>query len=361
MQNKNHYVIIMAGGIGSRFWPMSRTEFPKQFHDILGNGKTLIQETFDRFTSYIPTENVYVVTNDRYYQLVKDQLPLLSDDQILLESVGRNTAPCVAYACYKINKINPEAIFAVAPSDHLISKPEKFKDHIQLAMNACEENNMIMTLGITPTRPDTGYGYIQYLEDDENKRYHKVKTFTEKPNLEVAKSFLASGDFIWNAGIFIFSGKAILEAFGQYLPDVADLFSELKEVYYTDEEQAAVNEAYATCKSISIDYGIMEKADNVYTIPSEFGWSDLGTWGSVHENSNKDGDDNALPVQHITYEAKHNVVKTNKEQKLVVLKGLEGFIVVDTDDALLICPKSDDQFIKQIVGDVKSQYGEKYV
>ncbi|MCB0855086.1 MAG: mannose-1-phosphate guanylyltransferase, partial [Bacteroidetes bacterium] len=203
MQNKNHYIIIMAGGIGSRFWPMSRTKLPKQFHDILNRGKTLIQETFDRFASFIPAENIYVVTNERYFDLVKEQLPLLQDDQILLEPVGRNTAPCVAYAAYKIQTINPNAVFVVAPSDHLISKPEVFQEKIQLGLNACEENDIIMTLGITPTRPDTGYGYIQFLEDEKDNGYYQVKTFTEKPTLEVAESFVESGDYVWNAGIFL--------------------------------------------------------------------------------------------------------------------------------------------------------------
>lgn len=361
MQNKNYYVIIMAGGVGSRFWPMSRSEFPKQFHDILGKGRTLIQETFDRFTSFIAPENVYVVTNDRYYDLVKEQLPALTDDQILLEPIGRNTAPCVAYACNKINQINPDAVFVVAPSDHLIHHNDKFCENIERGLRACAENDMIMTLGIPPTRPDTGYGYIQYIDEKPERGYFKVKTFTEKPNLEVAKSFLESGDFIWNAGIFLFSGKSILSAFQHFLPDLAERFQDLTGTYYSDQEQDAINEVYSTCKSISIDYGIMEKADNVFTIPAEFGWSDLGTWGSVHENSVKDTDNNALPEMHIAYEAKSNVIKTAQKGKLVVVKGLEGFIVVDTEDALLICPKEEDQFIKQIVGDVKSQFGEKFV
>jgi len=360
MHNPNHYIIIMAGGIGSRFWPMSRTQFPKQFHDILGRGQTLIQETFERFAKFIPTENIYIVTNERYKPLVQEQIPVMKDDQILLEPMGRNTAPCVAYAAYKINKINPQATFVVAPSDHLIHDEEAFQKDIELGLNACAENPIIMTLGITPTRPDTGYGYIQYIDDEENKGYYKVKTFTEKPNLEVAKSFLESGDFIWNAGIFLFSASTILSAFQNYLPDVAELFQELTSVYYTADEQPRINESYATCKSISIDYGIMEKAENVYTIPSNFGWSDLGTWGSVHENSSLDEAGNALPKEHIMYEASQNVIRSAKKEKLYVIKGLEDYIVVDTEDALLICPKSDDQFIKQIVNDVKAHYGEPY-
>ena len=361
MENKDHYIIIMAGGIGSRFWPMSRTQFPKQFHDILGRGKTLIQETFDRFETFIPTENIYIVTNERYKGLVQQQLPKLKEDQILLEPVGRNTAPCVAYACYKINKINPNAVFAVAPADHIIHDEPDFRSDIELGLQGCKENPIIMTLGITPTRPDTGYGYIQFLEDSGSTGYYKVKTFTEKPNQEVAKSFVESGDFLWNAGIFLFSAETILSAFKNYLPEVSEIFFNLNHVYYTDEEQSHINEAYSTCKSISMDYGIMEKADNVFTIPSSFGWSDLGTWGSVHENSNKDQDDNALPTHHMTYNSQHNVIRVANQDKLVVVKGLEGFIVVDTDDALLICPKEEDQFIKTIVGDVKNGLGEPYV
>ena len=361
MENKNFYIIIMAGGIGSRFWPMSRTQFPKQFHDILGRGKTLIQETFDRFEGFIPTENIYIVTNARYKDLVKSQIPQLQDDQILLEPVGRNTAPCVAYACYKINKINPDAVFAVAPADHIIHQENEFCADIELGLKACSQQSIIMTLGITPTRPDTGYGYIQFLEDSGSDGYYKVKTFTEKPNLEVAKSFVESGDFLWNAGIFLFSAQTILGAFQNYLPDVADIFNGLNDVYYTDREQGQIDEAYSTCKSISMDYGIMEKAENVFTIPSSFGWSDLGTWGSVHENSHKDQDDNALPNRYMTYDSQHNVIRVANQEKLVVVKGLEGFIVVDTEDALLICPKEEDQFIKTIVGDVKSGLGEPYV
>lgn len=361
MHSKNHYVIIMAGGIGSRFWPMSRTKLPKQFHDILGRGKTLIQETFDRFASFIPPENIYVVTNDRYFDLVKSQLPQLTDNQILLEPVGRNTAPCVAYACFKINQINPDAVFVVAPSDHLIAKEDVFQKNIELGMKACSEEDMIMTLGITPTRPDTGYGYIQFIENELDSEFFKVKTFTEKPNLELAKTFLASGDFVWNGGIFLFSGTSILRAFYNFLPDMAELFSGIGDAYYTDKEKAAIAETYAVCKNISIDYGIMEQAENVYVIPSDFGWSDLGTWGSVHENMEKDFHQNAVQGDAVVYESFNNMIRTSNPDKLVILKGLDGFIVVDTEDALLICRKEDEQFIKQIVGDVKVSHGDGFV
>lgn len=361
MQNSHHYVIIMAGGIGSRFWPMSRARFPKQFHDILGRGKTLIQETFERFNAFIPASNIYVVTNDRYLDLVQEQLPALTRDQILLEPVGRNTAPCVAYACYKIRTRDPEAAFVVAPADHLIAKPDIFQEKILLGLNAVTDHDTIMTLGITPTRPDTGYGYIQYIDDQSNKGYYQVKTFTEKPNLELAESFLASGDFVWNGGIFLFSSPTITEAFGRFLPDMAELFEGISDSYYSEKEAAAIEEAYAVCKNISIDYGIMEKAENVYVIPADFGWSDLGTWGSVYENSDRDYLDNAVHGKAKIYEASGNMIKTAKKDKLVVLQGLEGYIVVDTEDALLICKKDQEQFIKQIVGDVKADEGEPYV
>jgi len=359
MKNRNHYVVIMAGGIGTRFWPVSRVQFPKQFHDILGRGQTLIQETYNRFASFIPEENIYVVTNARYQKLVKQQLPALTDDQILLEPIGRNTAPCVAYAAYKIHARNPEGILVVAPSDHLIKKEEVFKEKILLGLRACAQNDIIMTLGIKPTRPDTGYGYIQYIEDNQGRGYYKVKTFTEKPKLEVAKSFIESGDFVWNGGIFLFSARAIMQAYEEYLPDMAELFSDIRHIYYTPEEQAAINNLYSTCKNISIDYGIMERAENVHVIPADFGWSDLGTWGSVHENMEKDYHGNTVQATAVVYDSFNNVVHA-PNGKLVVLKGLEDFIVVDTKDALLICKKEEEQFIKQIVGDIKNQFHDKY-
>ncbi len=361
MHNPHHYVIIMAGGIGSRFWPMSRARFPKQFHDILGRGKTLIEETFHRFATMVPKENIYIVTNDRYLDLVEQQLEGISRDQILLEPVGRNTAPCVAYAAYKIRTKDPEAVFVVAPSDHLIAREDVFAEKILLGMNACAAHDIIMTLGITPTRPDTGYGYIQFLEDEGQNGYYKVKTFTEKPNLELAQTFVDSGDFVWNGGIFLFSSSTITQAFEQLLPDMAELFNGISNNYYTEKEEAAIGETYAVCKNISIDYGIMEKAENVFVIPADFGWSDLGTWGSVHENSDKDYHDNVVHGKAKVYESYGNMIKTSKKEKMIVLKGLEGFIVVDTDDALLICKKDDEQFIKTIVSDIKADEGEPYV
>jgi mannose-1-phosphate guanylyltransferase len=360
MDLTNTYLIIMAGGIGSRFWPMSRASYPKQFHDILNRGKTLIQETVERFESLVPVENIYIVTNERYLDLVQSQCPQLATDQILLEPVGRNTAPCIAYATYKILQTNPEATFVVAPADHLIAREAEFLDYIRLGVQAALDDGMIITLGITPTRPDTGYGYIQYIDDDRNRGFYKVKTFTEKPNQEVAESFIESGDFVWNAGLFIFAGKTIVKAFESYLPDMAELFMGLKDLYYQAGEGQGIKDAYAVCKSISIDYGIMEKADNVYVIPADFGWSDLGTWGSVHENSEKDFHQNAVHGDVIAYESFNNLVQTSEAGKLIVLKGLDGYIVVDTGDALLICKKEEEQFIKQIVSEIKADRKGKF-
>lgn len=358
---ENFFVVIMAGGIGTRFWPVSRTEFPKQFHDILGRGKSLVQETFDRFAAYIPEENIYIVTNERYNDLVQEQLPALKPDQILLEPIGRNTAPCVAYASYKIHSKNPKATLVVAPADHLIQDEDMFKEDILLAMNTASKKEVIMTLGITPSRPDTGYGYIQYLKGENGSGYYKVKTFTEKPNLELAKSFLASGDFLWNSGIFIFSTQTILNAFNSFLPEIGEPFAEINDTYYSEKEREAIEQLYSTCKNISIDYGIMEKAQNVYVIPSSFSWSDLGTWSSVHSHTDQDGEGNAAPDQTVFYDCKDNVIRVSKSDKVVVIDGLEGYIVVDTDDALLICRKDNEQFIKQIVGDMRAKYGETFV
>ncbi len=364
MKHQNDYVIIMAGGVGTRFWPMSRKTFPKQFHDILGTGRSLIQETYDRFHSFIPSRNIYVVTNDSYFELVKEQLPALSDDQILLEPVGRNTAPCVAYAAYKINKINPEASFVVAPADHLIAKRDVFQAKIELGLAAVDERPIIMTLGIKPTRPDTGYGYIQFVEDKMDNGYFRVNTFTEKPKLPLAEKFCESGDYLWNGGIFLFKGTTILKAFQDYMPDTAELFSEIADAYYTDQEEEAIARTYSICKPESMDYGIMEKADKdniVYTIPADLGWSDLGTWGSVHANSPKDDAENTIRGNVIVYDANNNIIQAANGKKVIIAKGVDDLIVIDTDDALLVCKKEDEQFIKKIVGDLKVRFADQYV
>jgi mannose-1-phosphate guanylyltransferase len=360
--NRNNYAIIMAGGIGSRFWPISRTSHPKQFIDILGTGKTLIQQTYDRFLKICPKENIYVVTNEIYTDLVKTQLPDMADGQILTEPVMRNTAPCVAYGCFKIESLNPDAAIVIAPSDHLILDEPAFVSTIEKSLATATEHGCLVTLGIKPSRPDTGYGYIQYTDNILNGEFHKVKTFTEKPTLEIAKTFIQSGDFLWNAGIFVWSVKSILSAYKKYLPEINDIFEEAKPVYNTEREKSYIHSAYQQCTNISIDYGIMEKADNVYVIPSEFGWSDLGTWASIYQLAEKDAHENALiPSDRIiTYDSSNNMVSV-PEGKLVIIKGLHDFIVVESNNTLMISPRSEEQGVKQIVADVKQKHGTKFI
>jgi mannose-1-phosphate guanylyltransferase len=360
--NKNYYAIIMAGGIGSRFWPISRTSHPKQFIDILGTGKTLIQHTYDRFLKICPKENIYVVTNEIYTDLVKTQLPAMTDAQILTEPVMRNTAPCVAYGCYKIESMDPDAVIVVAPSDHLIMDEAGFVNSIEQSLKTAAEHQCLVTLGIMPSRPDTGYGYIQFNDQVIDEKFHKVKTFTEKPTLDIAKTFIQSGDFLWNAGIFVWSAKAIVSAFDKYLPDMHEIFAEARTVYNSDNEKPHVHNAYQRCTNISIDYGIMEKAENVYVLPSEFGWSDLGTWASVYQLADKDYVGNAvIPSEKVIMYDSSNCMVNVPDDKLVILKGLHDYIVVESNNTLLICPKEDEQNVKQVVADVKQKFGTKYI
>jgi mannose-1-phosphate guanylyltransferase len=362
---KNNYCIIMAGGVGARFWPMSRTSHPKQFIDILGTGTTLIQQTFERFTDICPPENIFIVTNAIYKDMVMEQLPVLKDEQVLCEPARRNTAPCIAYAVYKIAEKNKEANLVVAPSDHVILKEDVFRKNILTTLKAAENNDWLITLGIKPSRPDTGYGYIQFHEEPiEGRRedgLRKVRTFTEKPDLELAKTFLESGDFLWNSGIFIWSLKSIESAFNQHLPEISSLFAEGKGKYYTPAEDDFIKETYAVCKSVSIDYGVMEKARNVYVLPSDFGWSDLGTWGSLHDIRSKDENSNAIIGKNVMTYGTTNSIVTMPKDKLAVIQGLDDYIVVEDEDILLICRKEDEQQIRQIVNDVKIQKGEKFV
>ena len=359
--NKHQYVVIMAGGIGTRFWPKSRTNFPKQFLDILNIGKTLIQSTFDRFSSFIPLENIYVVTSGEYVNIVKKQLPDLPLQNILAEPSRKNTAPCIAYISFKLNKLDPNALLIVAPADHLISDNIAFKKVCLEALSFTQKHNAIITLGIKPTYPNTGYGYIQYEQQPVSDNVFKVKTFTEKPNLELAKTFLASGEFLWNAGIFVWQVKNIITAFEKHLPEVFDLFFSQKDKLNTLEEEEALQQIYPFSASVSIDVGIMEKADNVYVIPSSFGWSDLGTWNSAYENLQKDSHANAVSSHNAMLIDTTNSIVHAKDNKLIVIQGLTGYIVVDTDDVLLICRKDKEQEIKEYVGDVKRQKGEKYL
>jgi mannose-1-phosphate guanylyltransferase len=354
----NNYVIIIAGGIGSRFWPISRMKFPKQFHDVLGTGKTLLQQTISRFENLVPKENIIVVTNKVYVDLVKSQIPFLSPDQILGEPVGRNTAPCIAYGCYKIREKNPHANIIVAPSDHVILKEHEFEEKLKEALRETAEKEILITLGIKPSRPDTGYGYIQYIENNE-AGIKKVKTFTEKPALELAKKFLESGDFVWNAGIFIWNVQSIIKKIEQFLPEMAEIFEEGKKSFWTKDEEPFILRAYSHCRNISIDYGIMEKADNVYVLLSDFGWSDLGTWKSLYDICEKNGEGNVIQGNVLTYHTKNSIIKTSPD-KLVVIHGLEDFIVAEYDDVIMICKKEDEQKVKDFVADVKSKKGEKY-
>ena len=360
----NNYCVIMAGGVGSRFWPMSKTSQPKQFIDILGVGETLIQQTFKRFEKICPSENIFIVTNEIYRDLIKVQIPNITDEQIICEPTRRNTAPCIAYANYKIHQINPNANIVVAPSDHIILKEDKFVEVINSALEATSKNDWLLTLGIRPSRPDTGYGYIQFDEEkiyESDNRIKKVKTFTEKPELEMAKSFLQSGDFLWNAGIFVWSLKSIMKAFSEFLPEVDDIFKEGIKYYNTKNEANFIESAYTMCKNISIDYGVMEKANNVYVLSSEFGWSDLGTWGSLYEIRNKDKKGNTIVGKNVmVYDTSNCIINVPKD-KLVVIQGLEDYIIVEDNNILLICKKAEEQQIRQFVNDVVSEKGDKFV
>ena len=354
----------MAGGIGSRFWPMSRTAHPKQFMDILGSGQTLLQQTYNRFLLLCPKENIFIVTNDSYVHLVKEQISGITDDVILSEPLRKNTAPCVAYACYKIAQLNPNAITIIAPSDHLITKEDTFVKAIKSCVRKAAAEDCLVTLGIRPSRPDTGYGYIQFVESetkDLDSRIKKVKTFTEKPDLEMAKFFLQSGDFLWNSGIFVWSVKSVIKAFETFSPEMAAIFKEGNPVYNTPQEIDFINNAYPHCKNISIDYAIMEKAENVYVRASVIGWSDLGTWGSLYGHIPRDVDENAIVGKNvISYSSKNCIVNVPKD-KLVILQGLDGYIVVESDGILLICKKEDEQQIKTFVNDVKIKKGDKFL
>lgn len=352
----------MAGGVGSRFWPMSRSVHPKQFLDILGTGRTLLQQTYDRFLRICPQENIFVVTNESYTGLVAEQLPGLSANQILGEPQRRNTAPCIAYATYKVEQICPDANFVVAPSDHIILKEEEFTEAIEHALSFTDENDSLVTLGIRPNRPDTGYGYIQFMEEQvsETFRLHKVRTFTEKPNQDMAKFFLQSGEFLWNSGIFVWNLKTIRKAFEKHLPEMHTLFLDGKEKYSTGEELAFIKNVYTLCTNISIDYGVMEKAANVFVLPSEFGWSDLGTWSSLYEHSSKDQHGNAVIGKNVLLYESENCIINMPREKLVIVEGLKDYILVESDNILLICRKDDEQQIRQFVNDVKIRKGEKF-
>ena len=359
---KNNFCVIMAGGIGSRFWPFSTNKKPKQFLDFFGTGRTLLQMTFDRFRRVVPAENIYIASNLRYKDLILEQLPEISENQVLLEPARRNTAPCIAYAINKIKAVNENANIIVSPSDHLILKEEEFVSKISQGLEFTAANKCLLTLGIKPSRPETGYGYIQVGEKDAScNNLFKVKTFTEKPNLELAKIFFESGEFYWNSGMFLWNVNAIAEAFDLYLPEMSGKFKSGKDFYNTPQEQNFINEIYSSCTNISIDYGILEKAKNVHVLSADLGWSDLGTWGSLYELSNKDEQKNVtLKCKSLLYESKNNIIVL-PEGKLAVVQGINDFIIAEADNVLLICKKSEEQRIRQFVNDTKVQIGEEYV
>lgn len=359
--NKKHYVAIMAGGIGSRFWPKSRVNYPKQFLDILNTGKSLIQWTYDRFASFIPAENIYVVTSEEYTDIVQEQLPELLRENIVAEPSRKNTAPCIAYISFKIAQIDEDASLIVAPADHLIIDNPGFQAICAHAMEFVEQHPALVTLGIKPTYPNTGYGYIQHETESIQDNVYEVKTFTEKPNLELAKTFIASGDFLWNAGIFIWKIKTILKEFEQHQPEMFELFAAEKVKLNTAEEKGMIDQIYPLCTSISIDYAIMEKADNVYVIPSSFGWSDLGTWASAYDNLEKDYLGNAVAGNNVLVIDSTKCMVSAPHDKLLVLQGLDDFIVVDTKDVLLICKQDKEQEIKEYVAEVKRNKGDKFL
>lgn len=364
-----NYVAIMAGGIGSRFWPSSRAHRPKQFLDILGVGKSLIQLTYERFAKVVPEEHIFIVTNEQYKQLVKQHLPKVTDNQILCEPSRNNTAPCVAYTAFKLRSLDPDANFVVAPSDALILKEDVFVEALQKALDFTQTHGAIVTLGITPSRPDTGYGYINFDAAEEEAApategvgpVHRVVEFKEKPDETTAQQYLDSGRYLWNAGIFVSKAATMLVAFETHAREIYQILKAGDAQYNTSEEQSFINKAYPTTPAISVDYAIMEKADNVFTIPVEFGWSDLGTWGSLHQEKSKDADRNTgTAVKVLTLNTTNTLVHAPQE-KLVIIKGLDDYIVVDEEDVLMIFPKSEEQEIKALTKRIEELEGKRYL
>jgi mannose-1-phosphate guanylyltransferase len=357
----NNFCVIMAGGVGSRFWPISRTAKPKQFLDILGTGKTCLQQTYQRFLKVVPSQNFLVVTNMRYKDLVLEQLPDLKEEQVLLEPLRRNTAPCLAYALHKIKKKNTKANVIVTPSDHLILEQEEFVQQLKNGLSFLHSNEVLLTLGVKPVRPETMYGYIQVnsrKEFDDVENLYQVKTFTEKPDVEMAKIFIETGEFYWNSGIFISTLSGFLSAYEKHLPDMLHTFSKGERLLNTGDEEAFVKKAYSECQSISIDYGIMEKAHNVYVLTVKFGWADLGSWNSLYENRQKDAEGNTVSGEHaFLYDSKNCIVDIS-EGKVAVLQGLDGYIVAESNDVLMICRREDENQIKKFVTDVRIKKGD---
>lgn len=360
-KNPNNYVAIMAGGVGSRFWPVSRTSFPKQFLDILHTGKTLLQSTYERFRSFVSNDNIFIVTSEEYVSIVKNQLPGLPEDNIVAEPERKNTAPCIALISMKLYNLNPEANLIVAPSDHVIYEEEMFRDNCLSALNFTAVNNAFVTLGIKPTYANTGYGYIQFEKQTVNHQLHPVRRFTEKPDRETAVQFLLDGTFLWNSGIFIWKAKDILNAFRLHQPEMFQVFAWGLSELNTEREAAAIRQMYASCASVSIDYAILEKARNIYVIPAAFGWSDLGTWNSAWENGQKDPAQNSVAGENTLVVDARGCIVHSTDKKLVLVGGVEDLIVVNTPDALLICKKENEQEIKQYVARLKEIKGPLYL
>ena len=358
--DNNRYCVIMCGGVGSRFWPFSKTALPKQFIDFFGTGRTLLQMAFDRINGIVPVENILLITNENYGQLIKEQLPEIRDRQILLEPARRNTAPCIAWAAHHIKAIDPDARMMVAPSDHLIINVEKFRQSVIKAFDFIDKHDALVTMGIKPVRPETGYGYIQ-VGDPVEGDFSTVKTFTEKPNEELARVFLESGEFFWNSGMFFWSADAIINALNTHAPEVNTVFDNGKDYFGTEQEWKYIERNFEACPSISIDFAVMEKAPNVYVETVDFGWNDLGTWRSLYDHSPKNKDGNVTQNCKALMYNSHNNIVAIKGDKLVVTSGLEGYIVADVDDALLIVPLEEEQKIKQYVNEVKSKYGDKFL
>lgn len=355
--NQNNYLVIMAGGAGTRFWPISRNHNPKQFHDVLGTGSTLLQQTANRFETICPKENIYVVTSLQYIDLVKKQLPYLSGNQILAEPFRKNTAPCIAYACYKIGVKNPHANIIISPADHIVLNEVEFKARINICVEAAEKSDNLLTLGIKPTRPDTGYGYIKF--ENGTSEVKPVEQFLEKPNLATAINFIESGNYVWNAGIFIWKLQTFKTAFENLMPQMAQLFQGGVEFYFTDQENNFIHENYPNCQSISIDYAILEKSKNIEVVLGDFGWSDLGTWKSLHEASEKDDLNNVLDGKIQLFDTKNSIIKTPSEM-LAVVQGLDGFIVAVHENVLMICKKEEEQNVKLFV-ELAQKIDDKYV
>ncbi|MDL5050867.1 mannose-1-phosphate guanylyltransferase [Oscillatoria amoena NRMC-F 0135] len=352
---KNLFVVLMAGGVGVRFWPYSRNERPKQFLDVLGIGKTLLQVTYERFLPVCSADRIYVVTHEEHAHLVREQLPQLKDEQILAEPMRKNTAACLAYASYRIRHSHSDAVIIASPADHLIMKENEFQHVLGKAVDQAADQDKLITLGITPSRPETGYGYIQFLPD--KKFVKKVKTFTEKPQLALAKKFLESGDFVWNSGIFVWGVKAIIQALEEHVPEMAEAFEECSKAFGTTEESRAVAEAYAQCKSISIDYAVMEKAANVYVCQASFTWSDLGSWTSIHDISAKDKENNMTSGRVLVYDSRNSIIRASSGDKLLVVQGLNGYLVGEFGNVIIVCEKDREDLFRQFVNDVKGMKG----